>query len=266
MKHTHMILRPLVAISMAGSAFAGNTTEPVVIPPAPPSDSAWEFRIEPYAWLTGLNGTLGRDPVLIDIDKSFSDIVGNLKMAAALQMEARNGRWGIWADGFYAALGTSGDAQSPLTGNGKIDLKQFIGELDLEYRIYENTSSFIDLIGGVRYNALKLDMEVDVAGPGPGAGKSTSASADRGWADPIIGIRGQWNFGERWFLAGKGDIGGFGVGSDLAWCVQGTVGYQFTKLFSTELGYRYFDTDYRDGDFKYDLAEHGLFLGFNFTF
>ncbi|MCX6864835.1 MAG: hypothetical protein NTV46_01210, partial [Verrucomicrobia bacterium] len=164
--------------SIPGSAFAGNTTEPVVIPPAPPSDSAWEFRIEPYAWLTGLNGTLGRDPVLIDIDKSFSDIVGNLKMAAALQMEVRNGRWGIWADGFYAALGTSGDAQSPLTGNGKIDLKQFIGELDLEYRIYENTSSFIDLIGGVRYNALKLDMEVDVAGPGPGAGKSTSASAD----------------------------------------------------------------------------------------
>lgn len=41
---------------------------------------------------------------------------------------------------------------------------------------------------------------------------------------------------------------------------------QFTDTFSTEIGYRYFDTDYRDGGFEYDMAEHGLFLGFNFTF
>ena len=94
----------------------------------------------------------------------------------------------------------------------------------------------------------------------------TSASGKREWFDPIIGARWQWNFQEHWFLAAKGDIGGFGVGSDFTWNTQATVGYQFTNYFSTELGYHYFDTDYRDGDFSYDVAEHGVFLGFNFTF
>jgi hypothetical protein len=94
----------------------------------------------------------------------------------------------------------------------------------------------------------------------------TTASFDRDWMDPIIGARWQWNFNENWFLAAKGDIGGFGVGSDFTWNTQATIGYQFTEYFSTELGYRYFDTDYRDGDFSYDIAEHGAFIGFNFTF
>ena len=93
-----------------------------------------------------------------------------------------------------------------------------------------------------------------------------TASAEKEWVDPIIGVRAQWNFNEKWFLAGKSDVGGFGVGSDLAWTVQGTVGYNFTQTVSAELGYRYFDADYSDGDFSYDLAEHGLFMGVNVKF
>jgi hypothetical protein len=266
MKHPRLFIRPLVAISMIGSTIAGTTDEPVVIPQSPPSDSPWEFRITPYGWFTGLEGTMGRDPVTVDIDKSFLDIAEVLKMAAALQFEARNGRWSIMADGFYAYLGASVDARPPLSGGGNLDLKQFLGEVDLAYRIHEDTRSFIDLFAGVRYNSLKLDIEIDATTPGGGKNLFTSDSADRDWADPLIGIRGQWNFDERWFVAGRADIGGFGVASDFAWNAQATVGYQFTKGFSTELGYRYFDTDYRDGDFIYDIAEHGVFLGFNFTF
>lgn len=266
MKHTFTIIHPLLGMALIGSAFAGNTDEPVVIPPSLPSDSPWEFRITPYAWLTGLTGDISRGPLTLGIDQSFSDIIEDLNMAAALQVEVRNGCWAIMADGFYANLGTKGDARPPLSGDGEVNLKQFIGELDLGYRIHEDTNSFIDLFTGVRYNTLELDMRLDVAGPGRGPGRSFSESADREWADPLIGVRGQWNFTDRWFLAGRADIGGFGVASDFAWNFQGTVGYQFTDYFSTELGYRYFDTDFRDGDFAYDIAEHGLFVGFNFTF
>lgn len=91
-------------------------------------------------------------------------------------------------------------------------------------------------------------------------------SANKDWADPIIGLRSQWNINDKWYLAGKGDIGGFGVSSDLTWELQGTVGYHFTPCFSTEIGYRYFDTDYNDGGFTYDVAQAGLLLNFNFTF
>ena len=328
-------------------------------------------------------------------------------MAAALQIEARNGRWGIMADGFYAYLGASGETRSSLYGDSSVDLKQFLGEIAVAYRVYQGPNSFVDLYGGFRYNSLDLDMnvELDVAGIDAASQQAsrgatgtaeeiaseiikselegyknasasqrnvlaaevdanvrarvedqaqkqlalqlkrarkegglnerdlnvsqivqsvrseslelarstaelakaelraaagevtqnvvseaqegvdqaekalakavssnlqtnlpTSASGKREWFDPIIGARWQWNFREHWFLAAKGDIGGFGVGSDFTWNTQATVGYQFTSYFSTELGYRYFDTDYRDGDFSYDVAEHGVFLGFNFTF
>jgi hypothetical protein len=266
MKHSYRIIHPLVALSMVGSVIAGTTNEPVVIPVSPPPDSPWEFRITPYAWFTGMDGTLGRDPVTVDIDKSFLDIVGSLKMAGALQMEASKGRWSFMADGFYAALGASVDARAPLSGGGNLDLKQFLGEVDVAYRIHEDSRSFIDLFAGVRYNALQLDIDLDASTPGGGMNLAKSDSADQDWADPLIGIRGQWNFEERWFMAGRFDIGGFRVASDLTWNAQMTLGYRFTDGFSTEIGYRYFDTDYRDGDFIYDLAEHGLFVGCNFSF
>jgi hypothetical protein len=407
MKHSPIFLHSLVAISMAGSAFGGNTDEPVVIPSTPPSDSPWEFRIEPYAWLTGLTGDISKGPLTLGIDQGFTDIVSDLKMAAALQMEVRKGRWGILADGFYANLGTSAETRSELYGEGSVGVKEYVGELAVAYRVYEGPNSFVDLYGGFRYNNLTLDLSAELDVPGIDAASArasehvvgsvediaaeiispkieefkiasasrraeiaaevetavkeqagnlaskqlalrlkrirsdggmdpgdlkvsqivrsvraqrlevarstaalmkatlraaagevsqskvadaqtkvdhaeeelakavsthlksnlpTSASFDREWVDPIIGVRAQWNINDRWFLAGKSDVGGFGVGSDLAWTVQGTVGYQFTNSFSTEVGYRYFDTDYRDGDFEYDIAEHGLFIGFNFTF
>lgn len=79
-------------------------------------------------------------------------------------------------------------------------------------------------------------------------------------------MRTEWDINDKWFLAGRSDIGGFGVGSDLTWSVQGTVGYRFTGNVSAELGYRYLDTDYKDGTFTYDMAEHGIFTGLNITF
>lgn len=261
---TLTILCPLVGISLIGSTFAGNTDQQLVIPQSPPSDSPWEFRIEPYAWLTGLKGEIGKGPLALDIDQSFTGIVDDLNMAAALQMEVRKGRWGILFDGFYADLGSSAETRSLLFGEGRVGLKQFLGELELEYRVYENNRSFIDLYGGVRYNTLQLDLGADRIFP-PLA-PDIALSVDREWADPIIGVRGQWNLSDQWVLAGKGDIGGFGVASEFTWNLQATVGYQFNSTFSTELGYRYFQTDYQDGDFSYDVAEHGLFIGLNFTF
>jgi hypothetical protein len=96
--------------------------------------------------------------------------------------------------------------------------------------------------------------------------KDNYRSKGKDWADPIVGLRGQWNLNEKWYLAGKGDIGGFGVNSDFTWELQGTVGYNFTPCFSTEIGYRYFDTDYDNDGFTYDVTQAGILLNFNFTF
>jgi hypothetical protein len=390
--------------SSLGSAHGGCGPAPIAETPAA---SPWTFRVEPYGWLTGIEGTTGVGPFIAEIDQSFSDIFSNINMAAALQFEARNGRWGIIADGFYADLGGSGSTPGPVYDSVGIGMKQFIGELSVAYRIYETPSAFVDIYGGFRYNDLSMEFDAtldpagiqsasdsasdrivsgigerakDIVQPKAAAYKTaavanraaieaqvtssieaeaegrvkrdlekqlvqirrdggleardiasnqivravkterlvlarstaqlevaqlkasvdatqqglvskaqdrvdkaeqrlsaainkqltsrlpTSASADKDWVDPIFGARAQWNISDKWYLAGKSDIGGFGVGSDLAWAVQGTVGYNFTKKVSSEIGYRYLQTDYEDGAFTYDIAEHGLYLGLNVKF
>ena len=265
MKH-HQITSTacLIPAALCASAILASAGEPAAPPiVTPPASSPWEFRITPYAWLTAIDGTNGPSANPAEVDASFRDLADFIEMAAALQLELRRGRWGLLADGFYSELGNSGTAPGPAQAHVDIDFEQFLGELEILYRIADCPDYFVDAYAGVRYNDLSLDLEIEGAGPG---GADLDVSADRDWADPIIGLRSQWNINDRWYLAGKGDIGGFGVSSDFTWNLQASVGYNFTEMFSMELGYRYFDTDYEHDGFTYDIAQFGLLLAGNFRF
>lgn len=230
----------------------------------PPASSPWEFRITPYGWLTAIDGSTGPAGFVSDIDAGFDDIFDVLEMAAALQFEGRNGRWGFMADAFYAELGNSGTLPGPLKTNIDLDFEQFLGEASVFYRISESFESFVDLYAGIRYNSIDLDLTATTTGTLLPIGGSRSA--EKNWTDPIVGIRTQWEINDRWFLAAKGDIGGFGAASDFTWNLQGSVGYRFNECVSLEVGYRYFDTDYSDGGFTYDIAQSGALIGLNFRF
>ena len=62
-----------------------------------------------------------------------------------------------------------------------------------------------------------------------------------------------------------GDIGGFGVSSDLTWQLTAAAGYACTERCSMLLGYRYLDYDYESDDFSFDAVESGLVLGVQFA-
>ncbi|MGJ8673442.1 outer membrane protein [Rubritalea sp.] len=224
-----------------------------------PEVSPWEFRVEPYGWLTGINGVTGPERFTTDVDAGFADIADVLKMAAALQVEARHERWGFLAEGFYANLGNSGHTNGPERANVDLGFKQFLGTFKALYRFSETPTYFVDAYAGVRYNNLQLDIDVD-------ARRDLSTTADKDWADPIIGLRGHWNLNDKWFLTGEGDIGGFGVSSDFTLDLEATVGYNFTPNINAELGYRYFSTDYDTDGFIYDVDQAGLLIGLNFMF
>ena len=230
--------------------------------PAP--SSPWEFRIQPYGWLTGIDGSTGPAGFAADVEAGFDDVFDVLKMAAALQFEARRGRWGIIGDAFYAELGSSGTLPGPLETDVDLDFQQFLGELVVSYRVSECSQSFVDLYAGIRHNSLSLDLEA--TSTGTALNEDEKRSADKDWTDPIIGIRSQWEINDRWFLAAKGDIGGFGVDSDFTWNLQGTVGYRFNESVSCEIGYRYFATDYSSDDYIYDIAQSGALIGVNYVF
>jgi hypothetical protein len=68
----------------------------------------------------------------------------------------------------------------------------------------------------------------------------------------------------------RGDIGGFGAGSDLAWQAFPYVDWRIAKWGSLQAGYRWMGMDYESGSgatrFKYDMLIQGPQLGFTLHF
>jgi opacity protein-like surface antigen len=63
-----------------------------------------------------------------------------------------------------------------------------------------------------------------------------------------------------------GDVGGFGVGSDLTWQAFGGVSYDINETWSIKAGYRALATDYENGGFRLDAVSHGPVVGLGVRF
>ena len=95
------------------------------------------------------------------------------------------------------------------------------------------------------------------------------AEGKQDWLDPFVGLRWRWSFTDQLQLSVRGDVGGFGVGSDFAWKAAALLYWQPFKHVGFMGGYQGLYQDYEDGSgrdyFKYDVTMHGPILGINFT-
>ena len=89
------------------------------------------------------------------------------------------------------------------------------------------------------------------------------------WVDPMFGLRWYWKFADKWALITRGDVGGFGAGSDFAWSAGGVIDWRPWKHVGFLVGYRALYMDYEDGSgsekFAFDATMHGPLLGVNFS-
>jgi hypothetical protein len=86
------------------------------------------------------------------------------------------------------------------------------------------------------------------------------------WWDPFVGLRGRYYLSKAVYLTGRADIGGFGVGSELAWQVNAGVGCHVTRNLYSEVTYRLYDVNYRHDGLIFDALTHGFEVsaGINF--
>jgi len=229
----------------------------------------WHIQLAPYAWLAGQKGSVatlpGLPPGEIDID-FYDHVLGNINGAIMLLGEARKGRFGVVMDIVYTDIEMEdptpyGILYSTLTSQTKSWMVSGAGF----YRLAEGQNRFLDIMGGVRY--WSVDSELTLKGPLFPSLLERSVSNKEDWVDPIIGLKGFMPIGEsKFFVSGAFLIGGFGVGSDFMWDAMINIGYQWTKGFSTTIGYRYLDVDYEKNDFLYDVAQRGFTLGLSWRF
>jgi hypothetical protein len=95
---------------------------------------------------------------------------------------------------------------------------------------------------------------------------SQTKSRDDYWFDPYVGLRGRYNFNKTYYTAVRGEIGGFGVGADLMWEVEGVLGINLTRSIFTEIGYRALAGNFEENDFRFDVVGHGPQITTGITF
>ena len=148
----------------------------------------------------------------MEIDTSFTDILGNLKFAAFMAAEARHDRFVMLGDIIYlSGLAPALPALLDLV-DVDVDMKSFIGTLVAGYRVIEQGPLFLDLFAGGRLTS--LDLGIDLTGPAQSIERDKSKSS----LAPVAGARFRTPLGGHWGLAIYGDLAGFGVTSqqDLA--------------------------------------------------
>lgn len=226
----------------------------------PTHAEGWTYLIEPYVLFPNMQGGVGIGQLPVaGVDEDPQDIFDNLHLGAMLYAEARNDRWSIASDILYM------DLEADIHGAGIIRGGEASAEqVGWELAVLGRLSPWIELGIAATYNKLKADVRLDL--PNSSARGETSES----WIDPSLVVRATIPMGDKWFLQGRGNIGGWGVGSDFFWQAQGHIGYRISDRFLMEAGYRVIGIDYDHGSgrdrFIYDMTTFGPQLKFGFTF
>lgn len=224
----------------------------VLAPAAARADEGggWHWVNVPYIWGTGMDGTVGIGPARAEVDQSFSDVVSHLDLGAMMRLEGQGARWGISFDVAYVNL-----SETTKPGDAEVTSEQINAELDATYRVNDH---FQALVGGRFW---KLNNDVDFANP-----VLNDVDAERDWLDPVVGFIAKAPMGDHWEFRFRGDVGGFGAGSDLSWQAELAFGWKVNEKFTLVLGYRVLEVDYDSGsgarEFVYDVSQQGPGIGF----
>lgn len=279
-----------LALLTASSAVRSEESEQAV------SGSAWKLNFTPYGWATWLTGDQTVKGRTVELDVDPINLIEHLDSVPFMgYAEVRKGPIAFYGDVVYAKLGLGADGvrsrsvhpliTGALSGSLGLNFEQTILEGGGAYEIAKwssggGSSTAIDVIAGARYwrqeadLQLSLDLSLDVGDLVVSRGIAIARSGSVDWVDPVVGavIRHQLAPGQDLLL--RGDIGGFGAGSQFSWnvlaaysfeiCVQGGVTY------SGVLGYRLLDVDYEQGSgrtqYEYDVLQHGPLTGLTIAF
>ncbi|HWK81122.1 MAG TPA: hypothetical protein VNP95_10135, partial [Thermomicrobiales bacterium] len=228
----------------------------------------------------------------VEVDASFMDIVEKSDTLVALMgtVEARRGPFALYGDVVWTRIGVEGgNVRSRTLAPGvtgalgtslNLDIDMAIVEVGATYEVARSGPLAFDVLGGARYWHQEADVSFDITGVVDAGGlqiAGTRAFARSGsvdWLDPVIGARVRYAVAPGHELFLRGDIGGFGVGSDFSWQAVGGYGFEFGTYqgvtFAGVLGYRALSVDYAQGEgtrrYEFDMIQHGPILGISARF
>jgi len=243
---------------------AQNTATNLMSPPAqntstPSQGTVTEFTVAPYLLLPTVGGNMTIDGRSLEVDLGPGEIFGNLQFGMMGYFEARRDKWGFAFDALYANLEKEASVETPLgPGAANLGMQQGIYELSGIY----GAADWADIVFGIRINNVSGDFETLLF--------QIKGEDSKTWADPFVGVKLIVPDIGNWRVFARIDFGGFGVGSNYAFQIYPTVGYDFAPWFTLAGGFRLLKMKYETGEgsdlFVYDMSIYGPFVGFVFRF
>lgn len=263
-------------------------------------ETGWQVDWVPYVWLSKINGKtgVGGETIGIDVDyKEVVDLIGDhfSLLAGMGHLEVRHDRIFGFLDIVATTLETSESAH--LERIEKDGLRT--GKIRADVELSQDTTTFewgggyrllrlampnrtvpfrLDALAGGRYynywTSVHATASTKIRGipGGPQAvEKAVAAHGSVDWIDPFVGGRFTAPLTDDIELSFRADIGGFGVGSDLAWSIVTGLKYRIPweplgvhPWFA--LGYKVLSYDYDRDDTLIDLTLQGPVTGIGLTF
>ncbi|RKZ67322.1 MAG: hypothetical protein DRQ44_05745 [Gammaproteobacteria bacterium] len=220
------------------------------------SENHWQFVLTPVLWNASVKARLsdsnsGGGDLPIDPDYRFFSLE-NLDDYLSLKFEANHGRFGILFDSLRARY--QDETENNLV-NVIVGTELGFIELSARYQLVDEHE--LDLIGGVRRIFLDIDQTLV---PGPAFKQSYS------WTDPLIGLRYHYPISSKWHTWLRGDIAGFGVGTQRSINITADIQYLLNSSISFTVGYRYLDIEFKEDDVLYEVILDGIYLGLGIHF
>jgi hypothetical protein len=256
----------LVLLMLTGAAQTATAEDQK---PDPAAQSGWQFNVVGFAWLPSVTGSVTVRGHEAQDNASFTDIVekSDSILAFMSHVEAQKDRFGLFVEPIWMRLGFGSKADALISNlTTEITYVEFGGF----YRALEGVAGpanrhwFIDALAGGRYTNLSVSASLN---------DGSSPSQSKSWVDPFIGARVRLEMTPTWDFQLRGDIGGFGAGSQFSWNLVALIGHRF-PLFGTSaeaiVGFKALDQDYQTGSgnraCRWNNILWGPVLGLSATF
>ena len=221
-------------------------------------DAPWQFAVTPYLWAAGITGTMTHPSSRVSFDRDFSHIFKDLSgLPVMLGAEVRKGRVGLALDLVWLEISSEINTRNFLFNDGKTRLSTLQASAVGLYRVIEDPAGKLDVGAGARLWSVSSKATLNA-----GLLPRVSEKLEKTFVDPLLAVRFEFRLGGRWSLTAYGDVGGFGVSSDVTWQALGTLNYQVADWVDVRLGWRYMAVDRK----KIDVDLHGPILAATFRF
>jgi hypothetical protein len=283
-------LAVLAAVLLSSAVRADGMPGPVAPGLTP---SPWVLEFTPYGWFPWVEGDAVVRGRGFTVEQTPIQVLEHLDLVWMSYMQARQGPVTLFSDIIYADLGDSDSIVRSKRFSPHISAT--VGAaLSAHYRywtvegggMYEvmqwragaaaaAPDTHLELLAGGRYWHQELDVDLALAGTVNFDGliisgnRALARSGNVDWIDPFVGARLRYAPGPGEEIAVRGDIGGFGAGSQFTWqalatyswllCVEGGL------TLDGYVGYRALSVDYVQGAgvtrYEFDVLQHGPVIG-----